>query len=193
MFTVYTCCQPFRLLQSVPPNITIFRREMDSKWTVWKTAKNRPQAVATPSICPCSVLNCSRPNSDQYRLCPVSQIGCSWKPVRLNRRATVSESTLLSLTIRYHQEKLQGRLRHSAPAWKTLRCTGNWTSWQSRLTFYRFQYSRNPPIRRAFQGNCGFQLTLSSDEVAVVAWNGQSCGAYTRIAASSLSLAGAAT
>jgi len=28
---------------------------MDSKWTVSKTAKNRPQAIATPSICPCSV------------------------------------------------------------------------------------------------------------------------------------------
>src|SRR6266481_7261937 len=70
MFTVYTCCQPFRLLQSVPPNITIFRHEMDSKWTVSKTAKNRPQAVATPSICPCSVLNCSRGNSSWYRFRP---------------------------------------------------------------------------------------------------------------------------
>jgi hypothetical protein len=67
MFTVYSCCQPFRLLQSVPPNITSFRCEMDSKWTVSKTAKNCPQAIATPSICPCSVLTCSRPNSDQYR------------------------------------------------------------------------------------------------------------------------------
>src|SRR5882762_5477015 len=46
---------------------------------------------------------------------------------------------------------------------------------------------------QAFQGNCSSRLALSSDEFAVVAWNGQSCGAYTRIAASSLSLAGAAT
>ena len=30
--------------------------------------RQKPQAIATPSICPCSVLNCSRPNSDQYRL-----------------------------------------------------------------------------------------------------------------------------
>src|SRR5579862_570872 len=41
------------------------------KWTVngqyEKPPKNRPQAIATPSICPCSVLNCSRGNSDQYR------------------------------------------------------------------------------------------------------------------------------
>jgi hypothetical protein len=49
------------------------------------------------------------------------------------------------------------------------------------------------PTRPAFQGNCSSQLTLSSDEFAVVAWNGQSCGAYTSIAASSLSFAGAAT
>src|SRR6266852_1060847 len=33
-----------------------------------KRPKNRPQAIATPSICPCSVMNCSRGNSDQYRL-----------------------------------------------------------------------------------------------------------------------------
>jgi hypothetical protein len=38
---------------------------------------NRPQAIATPSICPCSVLNCSRRNSDQYRFCT--------KVVRLRR------------------------------------------------------------------------------------------------------------
>ncbi len=43
MFTVYSCCQPFRLLQSVPPNITSFRYEMDSKWTVRNTAK-KPSA-----------------------------------------------------------------------------------------------------------------------------------------------------
>ena len=43
MFTVYSCCQPFRQLQSVPPNITSFRYEMDSKWTVRKAAK-KPSA-----------------------------------------------------------------------------------------------------------------------------------------------------
>jgi hypothetical protein len=30
MFTVYSYRQPFRVLQSVPPNITIFRWQMDS-------------------------------------------------------------------------------------------------------------------------------------------------------------------
>jgi len=29
MFAVYSCCQPFRLRQAVPPNITSFRYEMD--------------------------------------------------------------------------------------------------------------------------------------------------------------------
>jgi len=57
MFTVYSCGQPFRLFQSVPPNITSFWYEVESKWTVRKTAKNHPQAIATPSICPSSVLH----------------------------------------------------------------------------------------------------------------------------------------
>src|ERR1700758_4049755 len=65
MFTVYSCCQPFRLLQSVPPNIISFRYEMDSMKKQPKTVR---RLIATPSICPCSVLDCSRPNSDQYSL-----------------------------------------------------------------------------------------------------------------------------
>src|ERR1700678_1423740 len=67
MFTVYSCCQPFRLFQSVPPNITSFRYELDSKRT-----KNHPQAIATPSICPCSVLNCNRASIDPSGLCLVA-------------------------------------------------------------------------------------------------------------------------
>jgi hypothetical protein len=61
MFTVHW--QPLRPRQSLPPNIT-------SLSTVGKTAKHRPRAVATPSICPCSVVNCSRGNSSWYRLRP---------------------------------------------------------------------------------------------------------------------------
>src|SRR5271155_5872783 len=68
MFTVYSCCQPFRLLQPVPPNITSFGLNWTVNGQYERPPKNRPQASATPSICPCSVMNCSRPNSDQYRL-----------------------------------------------------------------------------------------------------------------------------
>jgi hypothetical protein len=38
MFTVYPCCQPFRLLQSAPPNMTNSRHEKGSM-------KNRPKNV----------------------------------------------------------------------------------------------------------------------------------------------------
>ena len=47
-------------------SITGFRCEMDSM----KNPKTRPQAIATPSICPCSVLNCSRDNSSWYTFRP---------------------------------------------------------------------------------------------------------------------------
>src|ERR1700691_5140343 len=57
----FACFNPFHRIDPV----------FGLNWTVngqYETPpKNRPQAIATPSICPCSVLNCSRPNSDQYR------------------------------------------------------------------------------------------------------------------------------
>jgi len=39
MVTVYSCCQPFCLLQSVPPKITSFRYEMGRERTVLKAQK----------------------------------------------------------------------------------------------------------------------------------------------------------
>jgi len=68
MFTVHSCCQPSRLLQSVQRIEPV--PGTNTKLTVngqYQNRQNCPQAIATPSICPCSVVNCSRPNSDQYR------------------------------------------------------------------------------------------------------------------------------
>src|ERR1700691_3759342 len=58
----FACFNPFHRIDPV----------FGLNWTVngqYETPpKNRPQAIATPSICPCSVLNCSRPNSDPHRI-----------------------------------------------------------------------------------------------------------------------------
>jgi hypothetical protein len=67
MFAVYSCCQSFRLLQLFPLNLTKFRW----KWTAWTARKLRfhtdlKQLRSRTSV-PVLQLNCTRPNSDQYR------------------------------------------------------------------------------------------------------------------------------
>jgi hypothetical protein len=68
MFAVYSRCQPFRRFQLFPPDLSKFRE----KWTAWTarqtgfhTALVQPRSrTSVPALW----LNCSRPNSDQYRL-----------------------------------------------------------------------------------------------------------------------------